>query len=82
MLYLSGQEGSGCVAHCKTFQKPSDGKHCIKAKRYARGKKKKTNKKTPPKKKKTCTLSKTHKTSHHPSNHKFLVGWVFMFIES
>lgn len=60
MLYLPGQKGSESVAQCKTFQKPSDGKHCIKAKCYAR-------------KKKLCTLRKTHKTSHHPSNHKFLV---------
>lgn len=31
MLYLPGQEGSESVAQRKAFQKPSDGKHCIKA---------------------------------------------------
>lgn len=65
MLYLPGQEGSESVAQCKTFQKPSDGKHCIKAKCYAR-------------KKNLCTLSKTHKISHHSSNHKFLVGFFLL----
>lgn len=67
MPYLSGQEGSESVAQHKTFQKLSDGKHCIKPKCYCQ-------------EKNACTLNKTHKPSHHPCNHKFLVGFFLVLL--